>query len=252
MAEFSHIAPFYGVLFPANTAQLDFLQGAGDAPSRFVDIACGTGQQLEALCDRGMEVWGIDLDDDMIELLKKRRPDLWGNVVTGDMREADRLLGDIMPGRADIVYCIGNSLVQLTDTDDIHRTLRACAALLEPGGVFVGQIVNFDRVLGGDYNLLPTIERSLPSGESCVLERAYVPSERPGCVGFKTRLTTSQGTQEKEHELYALRREEFEGLLMKSGFNSLEWFGDYEGNAWTADSPATIVKGLTSGSFQVR
>lgn len=246
MPDFSHIAPFYGVLFPARADQLDFLQGAGNAPSMFADIACGTGQQLEALCDRGMEVWGIDLDDDMIELLKKRRPDLSGNVVTGDMREADRLLGNVMPGRADVVYCIGNSLVQLTDTGDIQRILNACAALLEPGGVFVGQIVNFDRVLGGDYDLLPTIERSLPSGESCVLERAYLPSQRQGCVRFRTRLSTSQGTQEKEHELYALSREEFEELLTKASFSSLEWFGDYKGNAWTPDSSATIVRGLTS------
>ena len=190
------------MLFPAKPVQLDFLQGSlpKNAVPRAVDIACGTGQQLEGLFDRGLEVWGLDLNEGMVEQLRERRPDLAANVTTGDMRDADRYLKSVMPGPAGLVYCIGNSLVQLTDTGDIQRTLNACAALLEHGGALVGQVVNFDRVLEGDHNLLPKIEGTLPSGESCVLERAYSPSDTPGCVEFRTRLITSEGTEEKKSE----------------------------------------------------
>ncbi len=248
MAEFDHIVPFYNVLFPAKPAQLDFLQGSlpDNAAPRAADIACGTGQQLEGLSDRDIEVWGLDLNEGMIEELKKRRPDLAGNVTTGDMREADRALGAVMPGPAGLVYCIGNSLVQLTDASDIQQTLTACAKLLGQGGMFVGQVVNFDRVLAGDYDILPVIERSLPSGESCTLERIYALSETPGCVTFKTKMVTSEGTEEKTNDLYALRREEFEELLRNADFDSCEWFGDYKRAAWTADSPATIVTARSS------
>lgn len=246
MAEFEHIVPFYNVLFPAKPAQLDFLQGSlpGNVAPRAADIACGTGQQLEGLSDRDVEVWGLDLNEGMIEELRNRRPDLARNATTGDMREADKVLGAIMPGPAGLVYCIGNSLVQLTDVGDIRLTLTACAKLLEHGGTFVGQVVNFDRVLAGDYDILPVIEKSLPSGESCTLERIYAPSKTSGCVTFKTKMVTSEGTEEKINDLYALRREEFEELLRKAGFDSCEWFGDYQKTPWNANSPATIVTAL--------
>jgi len=243
MAEFKQIVPFYNALLPAKPSQLDFLQGSlpDNVVPRAADIACGSGQQLVGLSDRGIEVWGLDLNEEMIEALRDRRPDLARNVTTGDMRRADKVLGAVMPGPAGLVYCIGNSLVHLTDVGDIQLALTACAKLLEHGGTFVAQVVNFDRVLAGDYNILPKIEKTLPSGESCVLERVYAPSEAPGCVTFKTRLVTSEGVEEKINDLYALRREAFQELLRKAGFDSCEWFGDYEKTAWNANAPATIV-----------
>ncbi len=246
---FRHIAPYYEALFPARPAQLDFLEESAvpGAPERFLDVACGTGQQMEALIDHGHETWGIDLDESMIARLKGRRPDLRERVVLGDMRNTDSLLRPIVPGPMGVVYCIGNSLVQLTDPDDIERALESFRSILDEAGTFVAQIVNFDRVLRGDWGMLPPIERTLPEMGTCRLERTYALSPAPGCVRFSTRLDTPESTEERCHDLYALRREEFETLLRTAGFESIVWCGNYDDRPWDENSPATIVRASRLG-----
>jgi glycine/sarcosine N-methyltransferase len=245
MSRFEHIAPYYEALFPARPVQLDFLEGVlpeGVVP-RWADVPCGTGQQLEGLADRGRAVWGMDLDTGMIDRLKNRRPDLADRVVTGDMRASDRRLAPLIGGGAGVLYCVGNSLVQLTADEEITAALESFARLLVAGGAVAIQIVNFDRVLAGDLDLLPRIERVLEEGTRVVLERRYEPGERPGCVGFHTRLETPLGTEEKRHQLRALCREELEELAARAGFSDLQIFGNYRGDPWTPDAPATILVG---------
>jgi SAM-dependent methyltransferase len=247
MEDFSHIAPFYEALFPARPAQLEFLEGAlpGGVPARWVDIACGTGQQLEALADRGREIWGLDLDEGMLTGFRVRRPDLTDRVLSGDMRKADRLLLDHIGGPAGVLYCIGNSLVQLTEDQQIGDALAAFGRLMAPGAALALQIVNFDRVLAGDFEIFKPLERTLGDGSSFILERRYQPSTRKGCVVFHTRLTTSQGIAEKSHELRALKRGELKALLERAGFHSTAWYGDYDRTDWNTGRPATIVTALT-------
>lgn len=246
MDNFTHIAPYYEALFPARPAQLDFLEAAlpGGVPERWVDIACGTGQQLEALADRGREIWGLDLDQGMLTGFRVRRPDLTDRVLNGDMRKADKLLLEHIGGPAGVLYCIGNSLVQLTEDPEIGDALAAFGRLMAPGAVLAIQIVNFDRVLAGDFEIFEPLERTLGDGSSFILERRYEPSTRKGCVVFHTRLTTSHGIEEKSRDLRALRRDELEALLERAGFNSAAWFGDYDRTDWSPRQPATIVTAL--------
>jgi len=246
MEEFAHIAPYYESLFPARKPQVDFLEQSlpKRAPARWVDIACGTGQQLEALHDRGREVWGLDLDAAMLSGLHTRRPDLIERAVLGDMREADRLLKELLDGPAGVVYCIGNSLVQLVEDAEIVDALNAFAGLLAPAGALCVQVVNFDRVLDGGMSTLKPLERTLGDGSSFILERRFDPSSEEGRVIFRTRLTTSDGMDERAREIRALRKETLSSLLEEAGFDKPAWFGDYDGSAWKPDSPATIVRAI--------
>ena len=142
-----------------------------------------------------------------------RRPDLAGKTLVGDMREVDAILRDAGMDPPGLIYCIGNSLVQLTDDEDIERTLRGCREALDREGSLVAQIVNFDRVLNGEWELLPPIKRELEGKGEFRLERLYAPSRPRGCVRFGTRLETPDGTEDRFHDLRALRRDELEELL---------------------------------------
>jgi len=246
MSGFEHIAPYWEALFPARGEQLDFLQGAlpPGIPPRWADVPAGTGMQLEGLVGRGREVWGLDLDPQMVARLRARRPDLAERVVEGDMRRADRLLLPLMGGPAGVLYCIGNSLVQLSGEGEAAQALAAFARLVIPGGALVVQIVNYDRVLAGGLERMPVLERILPDGGRVVLHRENAPSERPGCILFRTRLETPAGKQERAHELRALARRELEDLLADAGFNPEAWHGDWSRAPWSVEAPATIVIAL--------
>jgi len=111
-------------------------------------------------------------------------------------------------------------------------------------GTFVAQIVNFDRVLDDGMTALKPLERTLGDGSSFILERRFEASAQEGRVIFHTRLTTSDGMDEREREIRALRREALSGLLEEAGFVKPAWFGDYDGSAWKPDSPATIVRAI--------
>lgn len=243
MSRFEHIAPYYEWLFPARTPQLDVVEGAlpEGAPPRWVDVPMGTGMQLEGLLERGREVWGLDLDPEMVARLRTRRPEVADRVAEGDMREVDRLLLPRMGGPAGLLYCIGNSLVQLTDDGAITAALEAFARLVIPGGALVVQIVNYDRVLAGGLDELPLLERETAAGERVVLHRRHAPGGRPGCISFQTRLETPAGVWERAHDLRALRRTELEGLVAAAGFAPSAWYGDWSRAPWSEDAPATIV-----------
>jgi len=246
MEDFSHLAAYYEALFPARKDQLDFLEQVRPegVPARWIDIACGTGQQMSGLAGRGLEVWGLDLDETMLAGLWMRRPDLKDRTVKGDMRQADRLLSGLLDGPAGVVYCIGNSLVQLTEDDEILESLSAFHYLLAPGGVVTVQIVNFDRVLENNLQGFKPLERTAGDGSAFILERRYEPSEREGCLRFHTRLTTSDGIEEQQHDMRALTRAQFEGLMETAGFHTPSWYGDYDLSEWDQGSPATIVTAI--------
>ncbi len=244
MTRFQSIADYYDVLFPANSAQIEFLEKslAANSPRRWVDIACGPGQQLEALTDRSHEVWGLDLERSMIERCALRRPDLAGRLSVGNMQDAGEVVLPILPGLAGVVYCIGNSLVQLTTLGAVEDTLRSCCSLLAPDGTLVVQVVNFDRVLSGDLQLLPKIEKELPTGEMCTLEREYQRSREKGCVKFYTRISTPAEVLEHATDMFALTREHLVNALNEVGFSRQSWFGGYQEASWTPEAPATIVR----------
>lgn len=158
------------------------------------------------------------------------------------MRACDVLLRPLLGGGAGVLYCVGNSLVQIPDEAGIREALGAMRRLLDPAGVLLIQIVNFDRLRPDVPASLPRIERTLPDGRPFALERRFTPSERDGCLLFETRLETPDGVHERTHELRALTRDRLGGLLEDTGWASVSWYGDYSRLSWDPASPATIAE----------
>ncbi len=240
---FDHLAPIYEALFPARPAQLDLIEKTrpAAAPATFIDLACGSGTQLEALCDRGLDVYGLDLAPSMLSRLRERRPDLAHRVRVGDMRAADRLLGEVLPGPAGLVYSIGNSLALLGAREALLETLFTIRRLLHRKGAAVFQVINFDRILDQRLLSFPPLEKKGPAGEALLLERSFRPNAG-ATLDFEARLLIDgELRDEKCNRLLVLRQEDFAGLLEEAGFGPLIWIGDYDGRPWSPEAPATIV-----------
>ena len=248
MTRFQSLADVWEDLFPASEAQVAFLRASfrEAAPRRLVDVACGSGLQIEALTGADLECFGLDLEERMVARFRERCPALAHRVVVGDMRCVDEVLAAVLPGPAGVVSCIGNSLALLPKRDDVGTSLLACARLLAPQGTLVLQVVNFDRVLNGDLALLPTLERELPDGRPLRLERSLQPVADPGRLLFTTRLWIGDEPQEQVSEFLALRRAELTDLLVEAGLEEQEFAGDFAGNPWNEQAPATIVRASRS------
>ena len=96
--------------------------------NRLLDVACGTGKHITHLKD-DFVVMGIDLDSSMIDIARRRHPDITFEV--GDMLEFD------LPQRFDIVTCLFSSIGYVKSLGRMHKAVANMARHLESGGLLI-------------------------------------------------------------------------------------------------------------------
>ena len=145
------------VLDPAVDLLAELADGA-----RALEFAVGTGRVALPLSERGVEVSGIELSPHMVEKLREKPGGERVEVTVGDMMST-RLEGGFR-----LVYLVWNSIMNVTTQDEHVAVFENAAAHLEPGGLFVLEV------------LVPQLRR-LPHGE---LGRVFAMSEDH--VGIET------------------------------------------------------------------
>lgn len=124
---------------------------------KVVDIGCGGGILAESMAARGAQVTGVDLSE---KALGVARLHLYESGQTVDYRliSAEDISREA-PGSFDVVTC----MEMLEHVPDPASTIRACAALVKPGGYVFFSTLNRNikaylmAVVGAEYilNLLP-------------------------------------------------------------------------------------------------
>jgi SAM-dependent methyltransferase len=93
-----------------------------------LDVACGTGAHL-ALLRRWYAVEGVDASEAMLEVARRRLPDV-------PLHQADMRTLEI--GRTfDVVTCLFSSIGYITERDELAGTIGRLAAHVAPGGVLI-------------------------------------------------------------------------------------------------------------------
>ena len=144
---------------------VDFvLTALGPPPPRAVlDLACGAGRHTEALRRRGYRTLGVDLS---LTLLA-RRPDL--PRVRGDMRRLP-----FADASFDWVLNFFTSFGFFESERENFRVVEEIVRILTPGGRFLIDFLNRDRVLAG----LAPRETVEDDGRRVDIERWYDPTAR--------------------------------------------------------------------------
>jgi SAM-dependent methyltransferase len=142
--EFYHSPEYYDIAFDLRRkAETDFMEGcfrryARGRVTRVLDIACGTGHHALRLARRGYRVTGLDLSPDSIDYLRRK--------AAADGLAVEGLVGDMtdfkLPEPADAAICMQDSQGHLLTNDALLAHLRAVAANLRPGGIYL-----FDRLV---------------------------------------------------------------------------------------------------------
>jgi SAM-dependent methyltransferase len=103
---------------------------AGLRGSRLLDVACGTGNTITPMLDRGYDVTGVDISEEMLAEAERKSAGR-AELLAGDMRELPLL------GRFDLVWCLGDALNYLDTEDELVATLDGLRRNLAEGGVAV-------------------------------------------------------------------------------------------------------------------
>ena len=139
-------------LHEINPLRLDFIDArAGLAGKRVVDVGCGGGILAEAMAHRGAKVTGIDLGEAPLAVARLHAEE---SGVAVDYRCVSvETLAEEMPGEFDVVTC----LEMLEHVPDPASVVRACAALVKPGGQLFFSTLNRNpkayalAILGAEY-----------------------------------------------------------------------------------------------------
>jgi 2-polyprenyl-6-hydroxyphenyl methylase/3-demethylubiquinone-9 3-methyltransferase len=145
-------------LHELNPLRLDWIDGhAGLDGKAVVDVGCGGGILSESMARRGATVRGIDLSSRALKVADLHS--LESGVAVTYEEIAVEALAARMPASVDVVTC----MEMLEHVPDPASVVRACAALVRPGGLVFCSTINRNlkayllAIVGAEYvlNMLP-------------------------------------------------------------------------------------------------
>lgn len=237
---YSSISQWYDEIFPYKPAHLKFIYDHTDRERQLhiLDMGCATGSMALALSREGHAVYGIDDDKQMIGSARKKKKEQ-GMIQYPVFQQLDMArAGDVFePGSFDVVTCFGNTLVHLSDEQDIERLTGSVNRLLKAGGHFLFQVLHYDYILDHKIMELPRIEN-----DAIVFKRHY--ETRPdGRLDFVTRLHVKSEDRVIQNRLplYPIRKNSLLGLLKRAGFQDIHFYGNFNGEPLTPRSMPLVV-----------
>lgn len=124
-------------LHELNPARLGYIAGRCTLRgARVLDVGCGAGLLSEAMAREGAQVTALDLAPELVEIARLHLLES-GLEVDYRMQSVEEIAVE-MPEAFDVVTC----MEMLEHVPDPGSVLRACAALLRPGGTLVVSTLN--------------------------------------------------------------------------------------------------------------
>lgn len=202
-----------------------------------MDVGCGTGTVLSFFTDHFQKLIGIDLDEELLKLAVLK-------VLPGEDKKVELLNENMLElktiFREDIfcfITCLGNTIPHITNIENMILFFRSIYELLESDGVFVFQMINYDKILDLELRGLDTIKRG-----DVVFERRYSAIKPSGLIDFTTNLYDLPKEIEiiNNVELLPVRKMQIHEFLRSVGFSNIQYFGDFHREAYDNTSPLLI------------
>ncbi len=234
---YENLASVYEEIFPLKPLTLAFVQkylpSTLSSDGAILDVGCATGELCRKLAGLGYNVAGLEPDREMVGQAKI--------LSNGDIPfyavGMEEMGQQFPPLSFTTVLCLGNTLAHLADPTAINGFLEDVGRLLNSGGQFIFQLVNFDRLSEQYLPDFPVI-----SVNNFQFLRRYQWAEDNVGIRFITTLE-DMSTGEKltgECRLFPATKSLLQSPLRKAGFSDQMWFGNYKGDPFSLDSPAAI------------
>ena len=119
-------------------------------PRRLLEMGCGTGVHAVMLAERGFDVVGIDLSDEMISAASQRVALLQPEIRQRLRFKTDDVRNAVLEGHFDAITSLFDVVSYQLTNDDLRQMFATVKTHLAPGGVFIfdcwyGPAVLIDR-----------------------------------------------------------------------------------------------------------
>lgn len=220
--------PFFQRLFSENRVQ------------RVLDLACGTGHHSRLFHNWGCDVTGVDPSSALLEVAKSKIPDNAENI---KFIESDfSAISSNVEGPFDAILCLGNSLPHIDSVESLQRLFTNVLALLKPGGAFVFQNRNYDRLVKHQERFqFPSTYKHADNEQIFFRFNDFEGDKVRFNVVHFTRVGESWIHEVHSTELLPLKQSEVADILHKIGFVANDFYGDFSGTPFDAESSADFI-----------
>lgn len=193
--------------------------------SLVLDLACGTGKITFALRERGYDMTGIDISEDMLSCAKNASYDKGINDI---LWLCQNMTDFELYGTVDACVCCLDSINYLTNIKDVKRCFSLVHNYLIPDGVFIFDVntpYRFERVYGNNAYVLEN------EGCLCAWQNEY--NEKTKLCKFYLSIfeENEDGTYERFDEIQRERcytYKQIEKALKENGFEILRIYGNLD------------------------
>ena len=185
-----------------------------------VDLACGTGSVSVLLAEKGLDVIGVDMAEDMLTVAFDKASGMENppRFVCQKLQELRLAKG------VDLAVCALDSLDYITEPADCAEAIRRVYKALNPGGVFIFDVNTPEKLRAMDGQVWMDEDDDV----YCVWRGEF--DEETNICSYGMDLFQRQGEvwnrSFEEHREYAYSREQLTGFLKEAGFTHIEVFAD--------------------------
>ena len=223
MKLYSTIAKNYEHIFPYNPSQRDYiLRCSGEKRSSVLEIGSAMGELLFNLETDFDEVYGCDLNSEMIDLAKEKKSEVGSKIKIEELNMLSAYQ-HYSPKKFDTVFSFGNTLVHLNNKE-IEDFIKNIGTVIVPGGKLLIQIINYDRIIDQNLDFLPTIDN-----EKIKFERNYN-FKNDSAIEFATKLLVKDSGDiiSNSVDLTPIRCLTLVDLLRCYRFTNINLYGDFK------------------------
>lgn len=238
------IARFYDTIYHRLRDSVDseyFISEVSKTKGSVLEIGVGTGRLFEHALNAGADIYGIDISDSMLEVLRGKLPAEHQNRVT-----CQNIADFTLDKKFDLIIAPFRVLMHITEKEDQIKSLNNVYKHLNNGGKFI-----FDVFVPDLKQLIDGLH------DKCDFDGEYEPGKRLRRIVSTTPDHVNQiimvhfhmeweedGTLKHDYWDFPMRfyfRYELEHLVERSLFDKYEIFGDYNGSGLSRDSKEFVV-----------
>lgn len=230
MESLENIVEYYDELYPVSDGQKSFfgtLLQHYEAPARLLRINCASGAFEHALARDGYDVTGTDASRDFIDTAVRRK-----RIPNADVRFFQMTPSEIGRFLAksfyQCLYMLEDALYFIGDKILFRKFFFDCRKLLAPGGSLVLHMPGFPQVRESiRVKLLSVLKKN---DDGTLLLSQHLEREGEKFIPVRT-----------DVPVYMPPADETERFAKEAGFNSVDFYTDWEGERCGADKAAVWV-----------
>ena len=117
------------------------------SPEIILDLGCGTGDITYLLAEKGYDMIGVDISEDMLNIAREKNSHKKILYLNQDMREFE------LYGTVDVIYSSLDCFNYITNKNDLKKVVKLCKNYLNPNGLLIFDIntlYKYENILNGN------------------------------------------------------------------------------------------------------